>query len=106
MHQTKSLFANLPALTSGEACDILWQTESVKIERIVSHHAASEEGFWYDQEEDEWVLVVKGAAVLLIHPDERVAMKAGDHLLLPAHCRHRVEWTSGETIWVAVHMKA
>ena len=106
MHQPESLFDKLPAPTSGEACETLWHTDAVKIERIVSHDAASPEGFWYDQQQDEWVLVVKGEAVLLIHPDERISMKAGDHLLLPAHCRHRVEWTSGETIWVAVHVAA
>jgi cupin 2 domain-containing protein len=106
MQQPGNLFDNLPALTSAEACETLLQTDAVKIERIVSHSAASPEGFWYDQEEDEWVLVIKGEARLLIHPDEQVSMKAGDYLLLPAHCRHRVEWTSEETIWVAVHIPA
>jgi cupin 2 domain-containing protein len=100
----RNLFTELPSIASGEACDTLLETEGVKIERIVSHSAASPEGFWYDQPQDEWVLVVKGEARLLIHPDERVSLETGDHVLLPAHCRHRVEWTSGETVWLAVHV--
>jgi cupin 2 domain-containing protein len=106
MPAPKNLFTDLPSFAPGEieACDTLFDSESVKIERIASHSAASPEGFWYDQPQDEWVLVVNGEATLLIHPAERISLKTGDHLLLPAHCRHRVEWTSEETIWLAVHV--
>jgi cupin 2 domain-containing protein len=102
----RNLFTELPAIAAGEteACETLFEADCVKIERIVSCAAASPEGFWYDQPQDEWVLVVKGEATLLVHPDERVSLKTGDHVLLPAHCRHRVEWTSAETVWVAVHV--
>jgi cupin 2 domain-containing protein len=102
----RNLFTELPSIVSGEreVCETLVEADGVKIERIVSHSAASPEGFWYDQPQDEWVLVVKGEARLLIFPEERVSMKTGDHVLLRAHCRHRVEWTSGETVWVAVHV--
>lgn len=88
-----------------EAFDTLHESPSVKIERIVSHSAASAEGFWYDQEQDEWILVVKGEATLCFHPDERVHLTVGDHLLIPRHRRHRVEQTSAETVWVAVHVR-
>ena len=39
-------------------------------------------------------------------PDVR-DLYPGDHLLLRAHVRHRVEWTddSGPTIWLAVHYR-
>ena len=106
MPTSRNLFTDLPSFAPGEneVCDTLLDSGSVKIERIVSHSAASPEGFWYDQPQSEWVLVVKGEATLLIEPAERVSLKTGDHLLLPAHCRHRVEWTSEETIWLAVHV--
>jgi cupin 2 domain-containing protein len=107
MPAARNLFTELPSIASGasEACDTLLETEGVKIERIVSHCAASPEGFWYDQPQDEWVLVAKGEATLLIFPEERISLKTGDHVLLPAHCRHRVERTSEETVWVAVHVR-
>jgi cupin 2 domain-containing protein len=107
MTAPRNLFAELtgPESSSGEAFDTLYETPFVKIERIVSHSAASPEGFWYDQEQDEWILVVKGEATLCFHPEERVHLTMGDHLLIPRHCRHRVEQTSAETVWVAVHVK-
>jgi cupin 2 domain-containing protein len=77
----------------------------VKIERIVSHAAVSPEGFWYDQEQDEWVVVLEGEATLrLLEPDEIVELKKGDHLFIPRHRKHRVERTSSRTIWLAVHV--
>jgi cupin 2 domain-containing protein len=78
----------------------------VRIERIVSTGQATPEGQWYDQETDEWVLVVDGAARLRIEGEEADReLAAGDWVLLPAHCRHRVTWTQAEppTIWLAVH---
>ena len=79
----------------------------VKIERIVSDGHASPEGFWYDQEQNEWVLLVAGSAVLSIEKEtgiEQIELVPGDYLLIPAHQRHRVESTSKteKTIWLAV----
>ena len=79
-----------------------------KVERIVSEGHASPEGFWYDQHQDEWVLLVSGSATLSVEKEsgiERVVLVSGDHLLIPAHQRHRVEETSSteKTIWLAVH---
>lgn len=67
---------------------------------------ASPEGFWYDQEKDEFILVVKGSAGLkLENEDAIVVLKAGDYFNIGAHVKHRVEWTDStcETIWLAVH---
>ena len=77
----------------------------VRIERIVSHGHASPEDFWYDQDQDEWVLILRGEAQLLLENcEEPVDLRPGDSILLPAHCRHRVEWTTPdeETIWLAI----
>jgi cupin 2 domain-containing protein len=77
-----------------------------RIERTVSTGQVTPEGEWYDQDDDEWVLVVAGAARLRIEGEERDRELAeGDWVLLPAHCRHRVTWTKAEppTVWLAVH---
>ena len=75
------------------------------IERIISTGQDTPAGEWYDQEWDEWVLLISGDAVLKFDDDTQAALKAGDYLLIPAHCRHRVEMTSSEPpcIWLAVH---
>lgn len=90
---------------SGELVDDLLIRPGVRIERIVSRGDASPDGFWYDQEEAEWVVVLTGAAVVSLEdPQEDRRLGPGDHLFIPAHRRHRVAWTApGEdTIWLAV----
>jgi cupin 2 domain-containing protein len=89
-----------------EQTTTLWERAGLRIERIVSTGQTTAEGEWYDQDDDEWVLVVKGSARLRIEGEaEDRVLGEGDHLLLPAHCRHRVTWTqaSPPTIWLAVH---
>lgn len=89
-----------------EQFDELLQGRTFRLERIVSHGHVTPPGQWYDQPQDEWVLVVAGRATLLIEgeasPRELVA---GDYLLLRRHVRHRVEWTDPDqpTVWLALH---
>jgi len=99
-----NLFANLPARLSDELTEVLAESRLVRIERIVSTGQHSPDGFWYDQEEEEWVAVLAGEAILQFDDGESLAMKPGDHLLIPAHRRHRVEWTTPDapTVWLAV----
>ncbi|MGI6554534.1 MAG: cupin domain-containing protein [Bacillota bacterium] len=87
-----------------EITDTLLSGRNVLIERIVSTGQASPEGFWYDQEEDEWVAVLQGRAKLAWDDGRELVMEPGDWVLLPAHERHRVEWTSKNPpcIWLAV----
>ena len=91
-----------PVSASEEITDILLHGESVRIERIASHGQASVEGFWYDQNEHEWVLLLQGRAGLEIEGEGVRTMNRGDYLLLPAHRRHRVAWTDQDTVWLAV----
>jgi cupin 2 domain-containing protein len=82
--------------------------QSMRVERIVSHGHASPAGFWYDQEESEWVVVLAGSAGVLIEGQaEPVTLRRGDYLAIPARTRHRVAWTDpGEpTVWLAVHYR-
>jgi cupin 2 domain-containing protein len=102
------IFAHLTASADGEISDEILRRGPLRIERIVSRGEASPPGFWYDQDEDEWVLVLRGRAGLEIEGREGVhEMGPGDYVDLPAHCRHRVAWTAeGEpTVWLAVFNK-
>ena len=100
-----NLFTALPTDLSAEVFDVLLQAPALRIERIVSKGQASPPSGWYDQADSEWVVVLRGEAVIAYESGEHVRLAAGDYLNLPAHTRHRVEWTDPEreTIWLAVH---
>ena len=101
-----NIFSDIQKQTSDEVLQTILQTQQFKIERIISHDHSTAEGEWYDQDKDEWVLVLKGTAGLLFEgSDKTVTMKTGDYINIPAHQKHRVEWTDPEeeTIWLAVH---
>ena len=100
----KNLFADLPTSLHEELVTILAENPNVRIERIVSTGHISPEGFWYDQDEHEWVVVLKGEASLTFENGESAQMKPGDCFLIPAHRKHRVEWTTPDepTVWLAV----
>ncbi len=103
-----NLLADLPATLAGEDLRALLTTPDLRIERIVSTGQASPPGFWYDQDWAEWVLVLAGQAGLLIEGEAAPrVLEPGSYLHLPAHCRHRVAWTSTEmpTVWLAVHYR-
>lgn len=102
-----NLFTGIPDVFGDEHLQEILSTANIRIERIVSRGHASPEGFWYDQNQDEWVLLVRGSAGLAFEGDPNVIeLNAGDHLLIRAHQRHRVAWTSDteDTIWLAVHI--
>jgi cupin 2 domain-containing protein len=101
-----NLFAELPQDRMEEQTTELLATPAVKIERIVSHGQASPEGFWYDQDRAEWVILLTGSAKLLFEGEASArTLRPGDYVDIPAHTRHRVEWTdtAHATIWLAVH---
>ena len=83
----------------------LFENLFVKIERIVSESYSSPPGFWYDQDEDEWVMVVRGEATLEFEKQEFERMKEGDYVTIPRHVRHRVRQTDPETIWFSVRVR-
>jgi cupin 2 domain-containing protein len=104
----KNLFADLQDHLPEESIEVIAGNPHVRIERIVSNGHVTPEGFWYDQAEFEWVIVLRGEARLLYENGESVAMKVGDHVLIPPHTKHRVEWThpTGPTVWLAVFYRA
>ena len=103
-----NLFADLPSSLPEELITVLTENQHVRIERIVSTGQSSPENFWYEQQEHEWVVVLKGEANLQFEgDDEPVHLTAGDHVLIPARRRHMVEWTTADepTVWLAVFYK-
>ena len=101
----KNIFADLPTDLPEELVEVLAENKHVRIERIVSTGHASPDGFCYDQEETEWIVVLKGEAKLLFESDdEPIHMREGDFVNIPAHRNHRVEWTTPDetTVWLAV----
>jgi len=105
MRKINNIYSGIPDQLPEELVEQITDGTHVRIERIVSKGHVSPPDFWYDQESDEWVILLAGAARLLFADCEQpVALKPGDHMLIPAHSRHRVEWThpDQQTIWLAV----
>jgi cupin 2 domain-containing protein len=101
-----NFFSDMPHAIDDEVFDTILSSDRCDIERIISKGHKSPSDYWYDQERNEWVMILKGAAKLRFHNDNKIIeMMPGDYLLIPAHCKHRVEWTDPdvETIWLAVH---
>ena len=105
MTKPENLFDGVPDDLKEELLQTLIAAPGVRIERIVSRGHASPEGFWYDQDTREWVLLVSGAARLRFDGEEPLEMTPGSYVDIPAHRRHRVEWTDPNqpTVWLAVH---
>ena len=96
--------ADMGSRESGEWSEVVWQAPRCRVERIVSVGHVSPEGFWYDQAEGEFVLVMQGGAVLEYDNGETQEMGPGDWAVIPAHRRHRVAWTSMKPpcVWLCV----
>lgn len=99
-----NLFENIPEHAPEELVTELLRAENVRIERIVSYGQTSPPGFWYDQRENEWLLLLEGSATLDFEEGGAVDLKPGDFLNIPAGQHHRVEKTdgAGRTVWLAV----
>jgi cupin 2 domain-containing protein len=98
---------DFPQSSQEELFDTLLETPSARIERIVSYGQASSEGFWYDQDEDEWVSVIEGGADIFFEGELAPRrLGKGDILLIPAHTRHRVSRTDNPTVWLAVFLRS
>ena len=105
---TDNLFHDLPSSLPEELVETLAKNKHVRIELIVSTGHASPDRFWCDQEDDEWIVVLKGEAKLLFESDdEPIHMKPGDYINIAAHKKHRVEWTTPDapTVWLVVFYK-
>jgi cupin 2 domain-containing protein len=101
-----NIFSGVPLDLPEEIMKVLLQTEIFRLERIISTGQTTPQGEWYDQDTHEWVLLLTGGAKLLLENGAKmIIMKPGDYVYIPAHRRHRVEWTdpAQPTIWLALH---
>lgn len=108
MSPIHNIFSDLPEHLPTELFECILKRNGIEIERIISKGHVTPRDEWYDQAWDEWVLLLQGRAFLrLISEMEPIEMKPGDYLLIPAHLRHRVEWTETEpeTLWLAIHFR-
>jgi len=98
-----NFFADIPESIPQEMIETVISSNSVRIERIVSQGQYSAVDFWYDQTENEWVIILDGEAILEFE-DKEIKLGKGDYLLIPAHQKHRVKWTdpNRQTVWLAV----
>lgn len=105
MTKITNLFADIPDHLPDELFTPLLQQNGIVIERIVSQGHSTPKDQWYNQKQDEWVIVLQGQAVL-IYEEERHILNIGDYVLIPAHTKHRVEWTDPKqnTVWLAIHL--
>ena len=103
--ELNNLFQSIPENLDEEIFEQLIESKNIKIERIISKGHTSPKTGWYDQAQDEWVIVLKGQAVISFDQTKDKTLKVGDYLNIPAHTKHKVKWTdpSVETIWLAIH---
>jgi len=108
MRDPENLFHDIPSHLPTELIEIISGSDAVRIERIISRGHTSAPDAWYDQDNHEFVVLLQGRARLqFAGSDALVSLKPGDYLCIPAHQRHRVDWTDPEhdTVWLAVHYK-
>ena len=103
--ELKNIFELIPDNLDEEVFEILAQSKTVKIERIISKGHTSPESGWHDQERNEWVIVLQGEAIISFENGKEINLKAGSHVNIPSHKKHKVRWTNPkiETIWLAIH---
>ncbi|MDR2439039.1 MAG: cupin domain-containing protein [Planctomycetaceae bacterium] len=99
-----NLLTELPELLLEEQVENLVVSKNIRIERIISTGHFSPSGFWYDQTQTEWLIVLQGEAVLEFEFDVLRQLLSGDSILIPAHCKHRVVSTlpNKPTVWLTV----
>jgi cupin 2 domain-containing protein len=103
--EVKNIFDSSPGKFPNEIIETLLVNNNIKIERIISSGQSSTEGFWYDQDKNEWVILLSGSAALLFENEEKERMlKPGDYIFIPAHLKHRVNQTDKyqNTVWLAI----
>jgi cupin 2 domain-containing protein len=103
--EMENIFKNVPLSLKEELFEKIIENNNFTLERIVSEGHASPPNFWYDQEKNEFVMLLSGSATLVYDDGKSFSLMPGDYLIIPAHQKHRIEKTSGteKTIWLALH---
>jgi cupin 2 domain-containing protein len=105
MSMLKNIFENLPAELKEEFIEEILSSKDFKVERIISEGHTSPPDFWFDQDKNEFVLLLKGKARLSFEDGSNAELKPGDYLTIKAHQKHRVDWTDSnqKTFWLTIH---
>lgn len=100
---------SIPSANGNEVFETVLAHNGTVIERIISNGQTTPDNEWYDQDEDEWVMLLQGTATLIFfeEPNKEVRLKAGDYLLIKARQKHRVTYTSSAPVcvWLALFYK-
>lgn len=101
----KNIFENIPDKLETEFFEDLLKTDNFKLERIVSQAHSSPDGFWYDQDKNEFVLLISGSAELEFEDENITQLKPGDYIIIPSHKKHRLKKTDPDkkTVWLTIH---
>lgn len=104
MKDVANIFTGIPDQLKNEAFEDLLKADSIRIERILSQGHSSPEAGWYDQDENEWVMVLEGSGEITFENGKVVLLSKGDYLNIPSHSRHKVSWTDPDklTVWLAI----
>ena len=99
-----NIFNNIPKTLQEELFENILSKDSIQIQRIISKGHVTPKDEWYNQENNEWVIVLQGEAILSFENSDDVKLKSGDYINIKAHTKHKVSWTipNEETIWLAV----
>ena len=99
-----NVYDQIPNDLAEEQFTDLLSTPGLRIERIISKGHSSPESGWYDQDEHEWIIVLRGAGIVLFEDGREVKLSRGDFLNIPSNTRHKVKWTAPSeiTVWLAV----
>jgi len=102
--QKSNIFKNIPKDLTEEFFENIVVSKNLKIEKIVSKGHTSPKSGWYNQDMDEWVIVLKGEAILSFENEKEIHLASGEYINIPAHKKHKVLWSKPdvETVWLAV----
>jgi len=100
-----NIFTNIPKKLNEELFEDILNKPNIKIQRIISDGNTEEEFQWYDQNNDEWVIILQGAAIIEFKDEDDIKLETGDYINIPAHKKHKISWLNKDikTIWLAVH---
>lgn len=96
---------DIPSSSKDEVFQTLLSNKNIKIERIISYGQTTPEEYWYDQEDDEFVMVLDGEAKIKYDSGEVFSLKKGSSLYIKAHQKHQVTYTSNPAVWLAIFIK-
>jgi len=97
-----NLLDNIPFTSKNEIFNTIISNDNIKIERIISYGQTTPKDYWYNQEEDEFVLILKGDAKIQYDDGSIHILNTNDSLYIQSHQKHKVTYTANPTIWLAI----